>query len=351
MELEQILNNIQLPDENVLNEAKKRWDSVAKPLHSLGLLEDIIVKIAAIQKKSDISIDKRAVVIMCADNGVVNSGVTQTGKEVTAIVSRNFTQNNASVCIMSEIAKADVIAVDIGIDGDMSDCGILERKIANGTKNIEYGAAMTYEELIRAINTGIELVGKLKNKGYTILATGEMGIGNTTTSSAVTSVLLNTEVQKVTGRGAGLCDEALKRKIEVINRAIKINKPNKDKPLEVLQKLGGFDIAGLTGVFIGGAAYNVPIVIDGFISAAAALAAYKICDKTKYYMIASHVSKEPAMKFILDEIKLEAAIHANMSLGEGTGAVALFPLLDMAYAVYKKMSTFKDINIEEYKQL
>ena len=351
MELEQILNNIQLPDESIFNEAKKKWNSVAKPLHSLGLLEDIIAKIAAIQKRSDISINKRAVVIMCADNGVVNSGVTQTGKEVTAIVSKNFTQSNASVCIMSEVAKVEVIAVDIGIDKDMSACSILDKKIANGTKNIEYGAAMTYEELIKAINTGIELVRQLKDKGYTILATGEMGIGNTTTSSAVTSVLLNTEVQKVTGRGAGLSDEALKRKIEVINRAIKINEPNKAKPLEVLQKLGGFDIAGLTGVFIGGAAYNVPIIIDGFISATAALAAYKICDKTKYYMIASHISKEPAMKFILDELKLEAVIHANMSLGEGTGAVALFPLLDMAYAVYKKMSTFKDINIEEYKQL
>ncbi len=351
MKLEEILQKIEVPDKNIEIMAKRKWDSIAKPLYSLGILEDIVVKIAGIQKNIDISIDKRAVVIMCADNGVIASGVTQTGKEVTEIVSRNFMENKASVCVMAEVAKADIVAVDIGIDGDMSDCEIINKKVANGTKNIEYDSAMTYEELMKAIDTGIDIVKEVKAKGYTILATGEMGIGNTTTSSAVTSVLLDIDVSKVTGKGAGLSDKGLERKIEVINTAIKVNKPDRNNPLEVLQKLGGFDIAGLTGLFIGGALYGVPIIIDGFISAVAALLAYKICEKTKYYMIASHLSKEPAMKFILEEIGLEAVINANMSLGEGTGAVLLFPILDMTEAVYKKMSTFKDINVKEYEPL
>ena len=195
------------------------------------------------------------------------------------------------------------------------------------------------------------MVGELKEKGYQIIATGEMGIGNTTTSSAVAAVLLKEQVENVTGRGAGLSTEGLTRKIHAIHRAIERNRPNPEDGVDVLSKVGGFDIAGLAGVFLGGAVYRVPIVIDGFISAVAALAAVTICPTAGDYMLASHVSKEPAARMILDKLGVSATLHADMCLGEGTGAVAYFPILDMACAVYNGMSTFQEVHIEEYKPL
>lgn len=195
------------------------------------------------------------------------------------------------------------------------------------------------------------MVEELKNKGYSLIATGEMGIGNTTTSSAVASVLLNEEVEKMTGRGAGLSSEGMTRKINAIKKAIEINQPDPTDGVDVLSKVGGFDIAGMAGLFIGGAVYGVPIVIDGFISAVAALAAARICPLVKEYMLASHVSKEPAAHLILEALGLSAPLHCDMCLGEGTGAVVLFPILDLACGVYNGMSTFQDIQVEEYKPL
>ena len=213
------------------------------------------------------------------------------------------------------------------------------------------GPAMTREEAQQALETGISMVEELKNKGYSLIATGEMGIGNTTTSSAVASVLLNEEVEKMTGRGAGLSSEGMTRKINAIKKAIEINQPDPTDGVDVLSKVGGFDIAGMAGIFIGGAVYGVPIVIDGFISAVAALAAARICPLVKEYMLASHVSKEPAAHLILEALGLSAPLHCGMCLGEGTGAVVLFPILDLACGVYNGMSTFQDIQVEEYKPL
>ena len=229
--------------------------------------------------------------------------------------------------------------------------GDLGAKIAYGTDNMLKGPAMTRENAVKAIEIGISLVKHMKNCGYDIIATGEMGIGNTTTSSAIASVLLNEPVESVTGKGAGLTSSGLERKIQVIKESIKLNSPNANDPLDVLSKVGGYDIAGLVGVFIGGAVYNIPIVIDGFISAVAALVASRIEPKTIQYMIPSHVSKEPAGKMLLDALALKPFITCEMCLGEGSGAVALFPILDMACTVYNKMSSFDDIGIEEYKPL
>ena len=210
---------------------------------------------------------------------------------------------------------------------------------------------MAKDTAIEAIECGIRIVKDLKDKGYGIIATGEMGIGNTTTSSAIAAVLLSRDVEEVTGRGAGLSSIGLDKKINAIKKAIEINKPKKEDPIDVLSKVGGLDIAGLVGVFIGGAALNIPLVIDGFISAVAALVAVKICPKVKGYIIPSHLSKEPAAIAIMEELNLKPFIDCNMCLGEGTGAVAIIPLLDMALSVYGNMSTFEEINVDKYEPL
>ncbi len=348
MNLDEMLKTIEKPDERAKMQCKQRWNSIAKPLNSLGKLEDYLVRIAGIIRSSEISLEKKGLIVMCADNGVVEEGVTQTGQEVTAIVSENFLNKKATASILCSMAKADIFPVDIGIAVDTK---IINRKIAYGTKNMTKEPAMTREETVRALMTGIDLVRELKEKGYQILATGEMGIGNTTTSSALTSVFLNRPAEEVTGRGAGLSSEGLNRKIHAIQKAIEVNKPDPEDGVDVLSKVGGLDIAGLAGVFLGGAIYQIPIVLDGFISAAAALAAVKICPLSREYMLASHVSKEPAARMVLEALGFEAPLHCDMCLGEGTGAVTLFPILDMALGVYHGMSTFEDIQVDEYQPL
>ncbi len=328
--------------------AKKRWDSIAHPLHSLGLMEDLVVQIAGIGRSQEIHIEKKALISMCADNGVVEEGVTQSGQEITALVAENFLKNQATSSLFCKQVGADLIPIDIGM---VTDTIVPRKKVAYGTKNMAKEPAMTYEQAIQSIEVGIQTVEELKEKGYGLLATGEMGIGNTTTSSAIMTVLLDQPVEVVTGRGAGLSSAGLEKKIWAIRQAIQKHKPNPADPVDVLAKVGGFDIGGLIGVFLGGAALEIPVVIDGFISGAAAVTAARICPQAKDYMIASHVSKEPAAHMILDALEKEAFLHGNMCLGEGTGAVALFPLLDMAVDVYEKMSTFCDNDMEEYKPL
>lgn len=333
---------------DTVKKSQEKWNSIAKPLHSLGKLEDHIMKIAGITGNVDVRIDKKALIAMCADNGVVEEGVTQTGQEVTAIVAENFLSCNSSAAIMCERAGVDIFPIDIGM---VSDTKVPNYKIAYGTKNFAKEPAMTREEAAHAVLTGIEIVKEKKDAGYELLATGEMGIGNTTTSSAVATVLLQESVELMTGRGAGLTSAGLLRKKEVITNAIIMHKPDSGDVLDVYSKVGGFDLAGLTGVFLGGAIYHIPVIIDGFISAVAALAAVKMCETAKEYMIVSHVSKEPGTRRILEALDMEASLTCDMCLGEGTGAVAFIPVLDMAVEVYRRMSTFSDNNIEDYKEL
>lgn len=349
MTLEETLKKIRPLDRNAMDIANKRWNSIAKPLHSLGKMEALVVQIAGITGSADIDIHKRALVAMCADNGVVEEGVTQTGQEVTAIVAENFLTGDTSACVMCRQCGTDVYPVDVGMASDTKVSA--EFKVMHGTRNMTKGPAMTREQAVQAIEAGIEMARRLKEQGYGILATGEMGIGNTTTSSAVASVLLDRPVEEMTGRGAGLSGEGLKRKIQAIRKAVELNAPDPEDPLDVLAKVGGLDIAGLAGVFLGGAAVRIPVVMDGFISCAAALTAMRICPAAADYMIASHVSKEPAAELILKALGKEAVIHGDMCLGEGSGAVALFPFLDMGAAVYEEMSTFEDIKVEQYEEL
>lgn len=349
MTLEETLAQIKPLDKNAMDVAAKRWDSIAKPLHSLGKMEKLVIQIAGITGNPDIKIQKRALVAMCADNGVVEEGVTQTGQEVTAIVAENFLSGDTSACVMSHQCGTKVIPVDIGMAVDTKVSK--ELKVAYGTANMTKGPAMTRAQAVQALEAGIEMVRRLKEEGYGLLATGEMGIGNTTTSSAVASVLLDRSVEEMTGRGAGLSGDGLNRKINAIRKAIEVNQPDPKDAIGVLAKVGGFDIAGMAGMFLGGAALGVPVVIDGFISCVAALIAQRICPLADEYMIASHVSKEPAACLILEALGKEAVIHGEMCLGEGSGAVALFPFLDMGIAVYDSMSTFEDIHVEQYEEL
>lgn len=340
---------IKEPDKKAMLQAKQHWDSIAKPLEGLGKLEAYIVRMAGIIRNADVSIGKRGLIAMCADNGIVEEGVTQTDSSVTAIVSSNMAKGLASVNRMCQVANVDVITVDIGIKEEIEIPNLLNRKVAKGTKNFLKEPAMTESEVRRAIDTGVELVGECSRKGYEILATGEMGIGNTTTSSAIASVLLNLPVEAVTGKGAGLSKEGLERKVAVIKEALNKYQLNKEEPLYVLRCVGGLDIAGLVGVFIGGAIYGIPIVIDGIISAVAALTAVRLCPGVRDYLIPSHQGKEPASKAVMEALELSPVIFGDLALGEGTGAALLFPMLDMALSVYKENATFEEVHIETYQ--
>lgn len=351
MALEDALAAIRPVDTADTARAWKRWDSIAKPLRSLGLLEEAVVRLAGMRRGCAVSAERPCVVVMCADNGVVDEGVTQTDREVTAIVTENFTKGTTSMCAMARVAGAHVVPVDVGVYRDVAAKGLLVRKVAYGTKNMAKEPAMTREQAVQAIETGIDVVRMLAAQGYDVFATGEMGIGNTTTSSAITAVLLGASVQDVTGRGAGLSSEGLRRKVDAIERAIAVNCPNPDDVLDVLAKVGGFDVAGLVGVYLGGALCGVPVLLDGFISSVAALCAVRLCPAAADYMLASHVSNEPAGGLLLHALGLKPFLTCGMCLGEGSGAVAAMPILKMACHVYNEMSTFGETEIEEYKPL
>jgi len=349
--LNEALKNIIPADKNSMDKAYNNWLNIAKPLFSLGKLEKAVIKMAGIKRSEKYSINKKALIIMCADNGVVEEGVTQSTNEITAVVSKNFINNKASVCIMAQTAGADIFALDIGMASDVE--GVDNTyKVAYGTKNIAKQAAMTMQQSIKAVEAGINKVIELKRKGYDIIAAGEMGIGNTTTSTAVICAMLDINPETITARGAGLSSAGLERKISVIKKAIEINKPDNNDPFDVLSKLGGFDIAGIMGIIIGGAATGIPIIIDGVISAAAALLAVNINPVINNYIIGSHISKEPASKKVIDILGIDTIIDAGMFLGEGSGAIAVMPILDMAYNVYSKMTDFKNWGADQkYKIL
>lgn len=349
MTLEETMQKIRPVDAAAMAAAKQHWDGLGKPLGSLGRLEKALIQIAGIQRTGDVHIDRKALVIMCADNGVVEEGVTQCGQEVTATVAENFLDEKSCVAIMCRRAGTKICPVDIGMAVDTP--RVEKRKIAYGTKNMAKEPAMTREQAVQALEVGIHMVEELKEKGYGIVATGEMGIGNTTTSSAVTAVLLEQDPAEVTGRGAGLSGTGLKKKISVIRDAIALHKPKKEDPIDVLAKVGGLDIAGMAGVFLGGAACRIPVVADGFISCVAALCAIRICPAVKDYVITSHKSKEPATVVILEALDIPVFLDCDMCLGEGTGAVTIYPILDMALAVYGGMCTFSDNQMENYVPL
>lgn len=349
MTLEETIRKIRPVDAAAMAAAKQHWDGLGKPLGSLGRLEKALIRIAGIQRTGDVHIDRKALVIMCADNGVVEEGVTQCGQEVTATVAENFLDEKSCVAIMCRRAGTKICPVDIGMAVDTP--RVEKRKIAYGTKNMAKEPAMTREQAVAAIEVGIAKAEELHAQGYEMLATGEMGIGNTTTSSAMTAVYLGLDVETVTGRGAGLSSHGLQRKIHAIKQAIAVNQPDPEDPLDVLAKVGGLDIAGMCGLFLGGAAQQMPVVMDGFISQVAALTAVRLVPECADYILASHVSEEPGANILLKALEKDAFLTCGMRLGEGSGAVALFPILDFASDIYHKMSTFVQADIVEYQPL
>ena len=348
MKIEELCKQIAPPDESARVKAKRRWDACAKPLHSLGLLEDAFSDICALTGRTDPALHPRAVYVFCADHGIVRQGVTQTGSEVTAQVARALARGETAVCRMAEVAGCRVVPVDMGIrDFDGAE-GVIDCRIGNGTADFTAGCAMTEAQTEAAVLAGVRFVREEQERGTKLLAAGEMGIGNTTCASAIVSVLLERDPAAVTGRGAGLSDAGLRRKIDVIRRGIDVNRPDRADAFFVLQALGGFEIAAMCGLFLGGALYRIPVLIDGFPCATAALVASRICPQSTCAMIASHVSAEPACGMVLDALRKRALINADMRLGEGTGAVSAMPLLDMARAVCLDSYTFEEGGIEPY---
>lgn len=350
MTYQETIEQMKEADPVIYQQCLTNWDHVAKPLHSLGDFEYLTSKIGAAQGTADICIDRKRVLVFCSDNGVVEEGISQSDHTVTTAVAKALVEGSSNVNIFAAEAGADVEVYDVGMVDDLNINGLIVQKSANGTRNLSKEPAMTKEQLIFALETGIHAAQKAKTDGIQIVVIGEMGIGNTTTSAAVASILLNQDPHLMTGRGSGLSDEGLKRKIKVIEQCIEVNQPDPNDPLDVLAKAGGFDIAAMCGVILGCAAVGLPVVLDGVISCTAGCCAKAIAPETWYYMIPSHVSNEPAGRAILDFLGLHGPIDAHMALGEGTGGVMLLPLLEMALKLYHGTHSFDDIGIEAYTE-
>lgn len=341
------LKGIKPLNEEAKNKAKERLDNLIKPLGSLGRLEDIAIQISGITGEINNKFYKKCNIIMAADNGVWEEGVSSCPQSITAMQTLNFTKGLAAINVLSRHASMDVRIVDIGVNSDINNPLVIDRKIRKGTWNMSKGKAMTRDEAIKAIEVGIEVVKKLVEDGYSILGTGEMGICNTATSSAIVMSFTGCSSEIAVGKGAGLTEDGYINKKNTIEKAIEINKPDSKDPLDVLSKVGGFDIAGLVGCYIGAAYYRVPIIIDGFISAAAALVAYKLNPLTRNFMVPSHYSKEPGFKIIMDELNLSPIFNLDMRLGEGTGCPLAFNIIEASTKIISEMATFEEVALRD----
>ena len=350
-ELDRLLASVPLPDAAAGETARARWDALAKPLGSLGLLEDAVTQIAALTGSADVCLDRRTLLVFCADNGVVQRGVTQCGSAVTASVAGDLAAGHSAVSPMARLANCEVLPVDVGMATEAPVPGVPDRRVQTGTGDISTGPAMTREACIRTIETGAALALEQARQGVRLLLVGEMGIGNTTTAAAVAAALLELDPENVVGRGAGLSDAGLSRKREVVRAALRVNQPDAEDPVDVLAKVGGLDLAAMCGAYLGAAAARLPVLMDGSISSVAALCAVRLCPAAAHAILASHVSPEPAAQTVLDALGKRPLLTAGLRLGEGSGAVAALPLLDMALAVYHSGETFARRGIEPYKRL
>lgn len=346
-ELKVILSLIEGLNKEAMVQSKRYLDHLSKPIGSLGVLEDLVVKLSGIKGEPVRKINKKTIVIMCADNGVEAEGVSSCPREVTAIVTENIANGTTAVCKLSEYYNGDVELIDIGVDKDFNNPRIINKKIRYGTSNMIHGPAMTREEAIKAIKIGVETVKDLKERGYDLIGTGEMGIGNTTTSAAIISVLSGIDSDLIVGKGSGLTDDGLAHKRSIVKKAIEVNTPNKEDALDVLSKVGGFDIAGLCGVFLGGAIYKIPIVIDGLIASAAALCAKGLCAKAGEYMIGSHLSAEPGARYAMEVLGVQPLFNLGMRLGEGTGCPIAFSIIEGAIYTMSNMASFSESGVDE----
>lgn len=345
--MESILNGIRPLDILAMNNARGRVDSLAKPLGSLGTLEDIVIKLAGITGKLYNSIDKKCVIIISSDNGVVEEGVASAPQYVTLEQTKNFIKGKTGVAALSKANDTKLMVIDVGINSSEKINGVIDRKINMGTKNIFKEAAMTYDEAIKAINIGIEAVAMAKKDKYDIIGVGEMGIGNTTTSAAVLMALIGCDVEDVVGKGAGITKAAFDKKKNVVKTAVENNNINKNDPIDIVAKVGGYDIAAMAGVFLGAAYYRFPVVVDGFISAVAALIATKINNLVKDFCIPSHKSEEIGYNIAIKELGLNPMLNLGMRLGEGSGCPIAFSIVEFAISMMNNMATFEEGNIDD----
>ncbi|NPV29674.1 MAG: nicotinate-nucleotide--dimethylbenzimidazole phosphoribosyltransferase [Firmicutes bacterium] len=325
--------------------ARERLDQLTKPRGSLGMLEDVAAQIAGITGQSLPRLENKAVIVMAGDHGVVAEGVSAYPQEVTPQMVRNFLRGGAAINVLARQAGARVVCVDMGVAAPLDEPGLINRKIAPGTKNFISGPAMTREEARAAVEAGIEIANQAISEGVNLLATGDMGIGNTTPSTAILAAFTGFPVPLITGRGTGLDQPGVQRKVEVIEQALKVNNPDPRDGLDVLAKVGGFEIGGLAGVILGAAAARVPVVIDGFISGAAAMVARSLAPRAVNYVIASHLSEEPGHRVMLTWLGIKPMLQMQMRLGEGTGAVLAFHLVEAALRILREMATFGEAGV------
>ncbi len=343
--LNKTIEGIGTLDKEAMDKAQDRLDYLLKPPGSLGKLEDIAKQLSGITGELHNTIRDKAIIVMAGDNGVIEEGVSSFPKEVSLSVAETMIKGISGVAVLAMHAGARLKIVDLGLDGDIQTPGIINKKIRRCTSNIAKGPAMSREEAVQAIETGIEITNAAIDEGANLIGTGEVGIANTTTSSAVLYGFTKGNLDILVGRGAGLSDEALDNKKRVIKKAYEINNPDPNDPVDVVAKLGGFDIAGLMGCYLAAASRRVPVVIDGFISGVAAVAAYRLKTESKNFMFTSHVSVEPGTAVISEILGLNPMLDMNMRLGEGTGCALAFNIIEAATKMMNEMGTFGDIGM------
>jgi len=341
----QIRGRIRRPDPEIRRKALRHWNNLTKPLGSLGRLEETAIRLAGITGEVVPDLSRKAVLVMCGDHGVAEEGVSAYPQEVTGLMIDNFARGGAAINVLARRFGAELVVVDVGSKAKKLPPSVIDRRVRPGTANMTAGPAMTREEALQALDVGIDRVEELVRGGVRMIAIGEMGIGNTTAGTAIAAVFTGRPVEVLTGRGTGIDDRAVLRKREAIRRAIEVNRPDPADPIGVLAKVGGLEIAGMAGAVLGAAAAGIPVVLDGMISTAAALAAARLLPEASEYLFASHLSAEPAHRFMLEELGLRPLIDAEMRLGEGTGAVLCFPLIDGALSLAREMATFADLGL------
>lgn len=336
------IKNIQEINDEMVKKAQERVDHLIKPKGSLGDLEKIYVQLAGIQNTLNPCVNNRGIIVMSGDHGIVEEGVATSTKEITLFQTENMTKGLTGVCALSRQAKADLTVVDIGINNEVKSPKVMHRKIKYGTNNFLKEKAMTYEEAQQSIAVGIEVAERAIKEGKQLIGTGEMGIGNTTPSSAIVSVISGLDPIEVTGRGANLPSDKVKHKADVIKKAIALHQPDKTDGYDILSKVGGLEIGGMAGVMLGCAINHTPVVVDGFISTAAALIAYTIEPKVKDYLIASHTSEEKGAVIAAEILGLQPPLKLGLRLGEGTGAALMFNIIEAATFMNEDMITFDE---------
>ena len=344
MNLQALIASISPLDEEAMAQAGKRQAQLAKPPGSLGRLEDLSVQLAGITGKVLNRVEHPHLLVFAGDNGVVAEGVSSAPQSVTLMQTVNLTRAKTGASTLAKHFGQGITVCDVGVNADIKDPKVLNKKIAYGTQNMIKGPAMTRDQAMTALRTGAELAMQTEADAIGI---GEMGIGNTTTSSAILAVLLGVSVESVTGRGGGVTDESFRRKKEVIQKAIEVNRPDPTDVVDVLSKVGGFDIAAMCGAFLGAAASHRPVVIDGFISVVAALCAARLCPNVKGYLVPSHASFEIGYRLAMEELGLEPMLLLGMRLGEGSGCPIAFQVLDAACAIINDMATFDQAGIDD----